>query len=87
MKEAARQYRLRHQVAFGRVLRRPWASPRSASSVAARTIVGVEESSGLTKLAFASLWLLVFAMPWEDAITISDFGTSVICGVFIPREL
>jgi O-antigen ligase len=31
----------------------------------------------LGKLAFASLWLLVFAMPWEDAITISDFGTSV----------
>ena len=32
--------------------------------------------SGLTKLAFASLWLLVFAIPWEDAITISGFGTT-----------
>src|SRR6267142_2260579 len=77
VKEAARRYWLGYQVMFRRVLRRPWASPRSDSSVAARTIVGVEESSGLTKLAFASLWLLVFAMPWEDAITISDFGTSV----------
>ncbi|MGB2900717.1 MAG: O-antigen ligase family protein [Candidatus Acidiferrum sp.] len=77
VKEAARRYWLGHQVVFGRELRRPWASQRSDSSVAARTIVGVEESSGLSKLAFASLWLLVFAMPWEDAITISDFGTSV----------
>lgn len=30
----------------------------------------------LDKLAFASLWLLVFAIPWEDAITIKGFGTS-----------
>lgn len=33
--------------------------------------------SGLGKLAFCSLWLLVFAIPWEDAITIPGFGTSV----------
>jgi O-antigen ligase len=39
--------------------------------------VGAEEFSVLGKFAFASLWLLVFAMPWEDAITITDFGTSV----------
>ncbi len=38
--------------------------------------VGAEEFSGLGMLAFASLWLLVFAIPWEDAITISGFGTS-----------
>jgi len=76
VKEAARRYWLGHQVVFGQV-RRSWASPRSDSSAAARTIVGVGESPGLSKLAFASLWLLVFAMPWEDAITISDFGTSV----------
>ena len=37
--------------------------------------VGAGEMSGLGKLAFASLWLLVFAIPWEDAITISGFGT------------
>jgi len=77
VKEAARRYWLGHQVVFGRVLRQPCASPRPDGSVAGCTIVGVEESSGLSKLAFASLWLLVFAMPWEDAITISDFGTSV----------
>jgi O-antigen ligase len=40
------------------------------------SLVGAEELSVLGKLAFASLWLLVFAMPWEDAITISGFGTS-----------
>jgi O-antigen ligase len=27
-------------------------------------------------MAFASLWLLVFAIPWEDAITIPGLGTS-----------
>jgi O-antigen ligase len=37
---------------------------------------GTERVSGLGKLAFASLWLLVFAIPWEDAITIGNFGTS-----------
>src|SRR6267143_5462846 len=46
------------------------------STRAARSSVGAEESSVLGKLAFASLWLLVFAIPWEDAITIADFGTS-----------
>jgi O-antigen ligase len=44
---------------------------------AIRSHAGAEEISLLTKLAFASLRLLVFAMPWEDAITISNFGTSV----------
>jgi O-antigen ligase len=33
--------------------------------------------SGLGKVAFCSLWLLAFAIPWEDAITIPGFGTSV----------
>ena len=42
----------------------------------ARSLTGGEELSGLGKLAFASLWLLVFAMSWEDAITIANFGTS-----------
>ena len=46
------------------------------STRAARSSVGAEESSVLGKLAFASLWLLVFAIPWEDAVTIADFGTS-----------
>jgi hypothetical protein len=37
---------------------------------------GAERVSALGKLAFASLWLLAFAIPWEDAITIGGFGTS-----------
>jgi len=37
--------------------------------------IEAEEYTGLSKLAFAALWLLVFAIPWEDAITITDFGT------------
>jgi len=52
------------------------ASPEQWSGTS-RSLGGAEEFSVLGKLAFASLWLLVFAMPWEDAITISDFGTSV----------
>jgi len=45
-------------------------SPRPPGSL------GAEEFSGVGKLAFASLWLLVFTIPWEDAITIPSFGTS-----------
>jgi O-antigen ligase len=58
------------------VLRRPWISPRPHNHEGSLSYVGAEEFCGLGKLAFASLWLLVFAMPWEDAITISGFGTS-----------
>src|SRR6266850_8595734 len=43
----------------------------------ARLFARTEQLSTLGKIAFGSLWLLVFAMPWEDAITISGFGTSV----------
>ncbi len=57
--------------------RRPSAPPRPDNNGAVRSLAGAEESSVLGKFAFAFLWLLVFAMPWEDAITISDFGTSV----------
>jgi O-antigen ligase len=53
------------------VPRKHWALPKPYSNV------GGDEFSGLGKLAFASLWLLVFAIPWEDAITIPHFGTSV----------
>ena len=56
--------------------RRPWALPKSDKNVSPGFLAGAEELSGLDKLAFASLWLLVFAIPWEDAITIADFGTS-----------
>ncbi len=57
------------------VLRRPWVSPRPHNHEGSLSYVGAEEFSGLGKLAFASLWLLVFAIPWENTITISDFGT------------
>jgi O-antigen ligase/polysaccharide polymerase Wzy-like membrane protein len=45
-------------------------------NAASRRAVGEEKVSGLRKVAFACLWLLVFTIPWEDAITISGFGTS-----------
>jgi O-antigen ligase len=67
---------LRHKDNFAPVPRRPWPSPKPDKNGAAISIVGAEEVSGLGKLAFASLWLLVFAMPWEDAIKIPGFGTS-----------
>ncbi len=50
---------------------------RSLSAGFAPLFAGTEQLSTLGKIAFGSLWLLVFAMPWEDAITISGFGTSV----------
>jgi O-antigen ligase len=63
--------------AQGRSLRRPETSQRSIGGRLARLLAGTEQLSTLGKIAFGSLWLLVFAMPWEDAITISGFGTSV----------
>lgn len=58
-------------------LRPHWDFPKPANNIAASSLAGTGEWSGISKLAFASLWLLVFAIPWEDAITISGFGTSV----------
>jgi len=55
----------------------PFTPRRSLSARFARLFAGTEQLSTLGKIAFGSLWLLVFAMPWEDAITISGFGTSV----------
>ena len=63
--------------AQGRSLRRLGTSQRSIGGRLARLLAGTEQLSTLAKIAFGSLWLLVFAMPWEDAITISGFGTSV----------
>lgn len=57
--------------------RRYWVSPKPYKSAVVSALAGAEEFTGLGKLAFASLWLLVFAIPWEDGITISGFGTSV----------
>jgi O-antigen ligase len=63
--------------ATGRSMRLPPKPRHSLSGRLARLFAGTEQLSTLGKIAFGSLWLLVFAMPWEDAITISGFGTSV----------
>jgi O-antigen ligase len=85
--------------AIGRgVLRRLWPGRRGASPTGAlpsqasltlnngaiaHCFPAAQQFSTLGKIAFASLWLLVFAMPWEDAITIPGFGTSVrLIGMF-----
>lgn len=75
--EAAGVFRPAPQGVLVRMPHRLWASLRSDNHGSSRTLVGAEEFSGLGKLAFASVWLLVFAIPWEDAITIPGFGTSV----------
>ncbi len=62
---------------LGPVPQRRLVSHRPNDSGVVRSPARAEELSVLSKLAFAFLWLLVFAMPWEDAITISGFGTSV----------
>lgn len=49
------------------------AEPRNTTPIPPRA---AEQLSALGKLAFVCLWLLVFAIPWEDAITIPGFGTS-----------
>jgi O-antigen ligase len=65
-----------HQGDFALMPHPQWIGPRPGSHGAVVSSIGAQELSGLGKLAFASLWLFVFAIPWEDAITISDFGTS-----------
>lgn len=61
---------------LGQWLRSPWNWPRGENDGAVRSTAGTDGLSVLGKLAFASLWLLVFAIPWEDAITIPGLGTS-----------
>lgn len=58
------------------VLRRQWPLLRRDERAVVGFQASAQELSGLGKLAFASLWLLTFAIPWEDAITIPGFGTS-----------
>lgn len=57
-------------------LRGAWVVSGRDERVAGVLGTGAYELSSLGKLAFASLWLLTFAIPWEDAITLSGFGTS-----------
>lgn len=74
--------------------RRQHRSSFSRDRVAAPPYAGAEQLSGLGQLAFACLWLLAFAIPWEDAITIPGFGTSarflgvvaVVLGIFAIIE-
>src|SRR2546423_14722147 len=47
-----------------------------ANPTALRAVAEPGKLSGVGTIAFACLWLLVFAVPWEDAVTISNFGTS-----------
>jgi O-antigen ligase len=75
--ETTRGFRFGGHRVFGPKVRRPWVSLKSDDYGTAGALIRTEESSALGKLSFISLCLLVFAMPWEDAITISDFGTSV----------
>jgi O-antigen ligase len=63
-------------LAQGQVLRGQAVFSKSGNPAIAVSYAGAGELSGLVKLAFISLWLLAFAIPWEDAITISGFGTS-----------
>lgn len=62
-------------VAQAPALGRSWKSGQPYNSPTA-LFVQAQEHSVIGKLAFASLWLLAFAIPWEDAITIPGFGTS-----------
>ncbi len=41
-----------------------------------RTYLHAETPAPFSKLAFAALWLLVFAIPWEDAIWLPEYGTA-----------
>lgn len=59
------------------VLSRRSTSARPSESTVIAGAAAAEKASALQKLAFSSLWLLAFAIPWEDAITIPGFGTSV----------
>ena len=52
-------------------------APVSNNREVGRSHQAPRQFSRLSNLAFVSLWLLVFAMPWEDAVTIPGFGTSV----------
>ena len=41
-----------------------------------RTYVQAETPTALRKLALATLSLFVFAIPWEDAVWLPDYGTA-----------
>jgi O-antigen ligase len=51
------------------------ALPKPSEDRAANCVAGTKRTSSLDKLAFASLWLLVFVIPWENVLLIPGFGT------------
>jgi O-Antigen ligase len=75
--EATRGYPSGRGRSAGQSRRAPLIPARTLGGRLARLFSGTEQLSTLGKIAFGSLWLLVFAMPWEDAVTIPGFGTSV----------
>jgi len=75
--EAMRGYPSGRGSSAGQGRRAPFVPARTTGGRLARLFSGTERLSTLGKIAFGSLWLLVFAMPWEDAVTIPGFGTSV----------
>jgi O-antigen ligase len=59
----------------GELLRPPGVLLTLDDGRAARSLDEPEATSSLEKLAFASLWLLVFAIPWENSLMIPAIGT------------
>jgi O-antigen ligase len=59
---------------FASLLRPHWALARPFSLRAGHFYVGAR-ISGLGKLAFAFLWLMVFAIPWQNALMVASIGT------------
>ena len=57
-------------------VRMPQRSAERHIQAGAYSFQRAQEISVFGKVAFASLWLLAFAIPWEDAITIPGVGTS-----------
>ncbi len=56
-------------------LRPPWALPRRCNYRAPHFLARASRLSGLGKIAFAFLWLLVFSIPWESALMVPSVGT------------
>src|ERR1700739_4235339 len=52
-----------------------WACPRRCNYRAPHFLARACRLSGLGKVAFAFLWLLVFSIPWENALMVPSVGT------------
>ena len=62
--------------AYAPVMRRPGLPGKPQQKAIVVPCSPAERLSILGKIAYVSLCLLVFAIPWEDAITIPGFGTT-----------